>query len=99
MYLPSLENLTSEIDEMISEKKDLFDGSSSSSNSVRIGEEGGGDGMYASESSHFEHFRKISRFQRKSSHLRAMCYSRLACWSQRAESRMSASLIVPFELE
>lgn len=41
MYLPSLENLTSEIDEMISEKKDLFDGSSSSSNSVRIGEEGG----------------------------------------------------------
>lgn len=43
MYLPSLENLTSEIDEMISEKKDLFDGSSSSSNSVRIGEEGGGE--------------------------------------------------------
>jgi hypothetical protein len=26
-------------------------------------------------------------------------YSRLACWSQSADSRISASLIVPFELE
>lgn len=33
MYLPSLLNLTSDIEEMISEKNDRFDGSSSSSNS------------------------------------------------------------------
>lgn len=35
MYRPSLLNLTSEMLEMISLKKDLFEGSSSSSNSVR----------------------------------------------------------------
>jgi len=34
MYRPSFENLTSDTEEMISEKKDLFDGSSSSSNTV-----------------------------------------------------------------
>lgn len=33
MYRPSLENLTSEMDEIISEKKDLEEGSSSCSNS------------------------------------------------------------------
>jgi len=95
MYLPSLENLTSEIDEMISEKKDLFDGSSSSSNSVRIGEEGGGWNVCVRIFS----FRAFPEDISFSANLRAMCYSRLACWSQRAESRMSASLIVPFELE
>lgn len=35
MYRPSFENLTSDTEEMISEKKDLFDGSSSSSNTVQ----------------------------------------------------------------
>jgi hypothetical protein len=34
MYLPSYENRTSEMDEMISEKKDLDEGSSSCSKTV-----------------------------------------------------------------
>lgn len=36
MYRPSKENRTSEMDEMISEKKDREDGSSSCSNSAKI---------------------------------------------------------------
>lgn len=58
MYLPSYENRTSEIEDMISEKNDLDDGSSSCSNTVyhavsleggrgRLGVHGGGK-TYAS---------------------------------------------------
>lgn len=36
MYRPSLENRTSEIEEMISEKNEREDGSSSCSNSARL---------------------------------------------------------------
>lgn len=69
MKRPSLENFTSEMEEMISEKKDFCDGSSSSSNSSRR------------------------------QHWSAEGSLRLACWSHNAESRISASLMVPFELE
>jgi hypothetical protein len=62
------------MEEMISEKKDRFEGSSSSSYSKW--------GLV--ESSWRDQGRNDVRF---------------ACWSHKAESRMSASLIVPFELE
>lgn len=74
MYLPSCENRTSEIEEIISEKNERAEGSSSCSNSkdrvqhVNFEQD---DGFYD---------------------------LRLACWSQRALSLISASFIVPFEL-
>lgn len=64
------------MEEIISEKKDRLEGSSSSSNSVAMKDLSQGIGMDSSGGD-----------------------ARLACRSQRAESRMSASLMVPLELE
>ena len=64
------------MEEIISEKKDRLEGSSSSSNSVTVG--------YLSQEIDLGGVGEDAR---------------LACRSQRAESRMSASLMVPLELE
>ena len=73
MYLPSCEKRTSEIEEIISEKNDRDEGSSSCSNSVQL---------------YLALVNMIDLLE---------CL-RFACWSHKALSLMSASLIVPLEL-
>lgn len=73
MYRPSWLNLTSDIEEMISEKNEREDGSSSSSKPYVI---------------------LVRLFE-----VSVVIDIHFACRSQRAESRMSASLMLLLELE